>query len=258
MTSLDSRGTSFDFDSFEDATDSREIEDDTQEYSLTTTTTTTSSTKTSLSRSRSKSEIKELKDVFDRADKAKSGEIDRKSLREVLESDETRAVRRAKSGKFDVEELESLAEAIDVDKSGTTTFNELVQVLGAAETLSESPKVEDQKNAETENDEKESSVGSNEKHADVSEEPKKTEHEDWEAAERKYTTAALDRHRRNSAARRSVTMQKKSSPVADAKEKKNGDERTAAHPIVDDDKASVRVPSIRVDETDCACACLVM
>lgn len=211
-----------------------------------------------LKRARSKSEIDELRSAFDRADKAKSGEIDRDSLREVLKSDETRAVRKAKSGKFDVEELESLANAVDVDNSGTTSFNELVQVLGAAETLANSP----------------ASTSGNED-SKIVEDRKISEGDDeWEREEKKYTSGALVRHRRKSAARRSATCtttianSSDQTDVSTANAAVSGEERKSAAAggkvviqapkTTHDAEKCERVPSIRVDQNDCACTCLVM
>lgn len=237
-----------------------------------------------LRRTRSKSEIDELKAAFDRADKAKSGEIDRESLREVLSSDETRAVRKAKSGKFNADELEALARAVDVDNSGTTSFNELVQVLGAAEKIAGSPskhEEEDEDNdahpyekstteantrelgenvAATVTPSKTSENVDSKVAATLPKDLKTTDEtsDDWEQAEKQYTSAALVRHRRNSAARRSLAANNKDAAKVGSDCESSVDKITKHRRVEDEEKKGERVPSIRVEQSECACACVVM
>lgn len=212
-----------------------------------------------LSRVRSESELQEFKNEFDKEAKETS-EISRESVSRLLRRSKSRVVKRVLSrGKFDVSELEKLAIIRDSDNSNTSSFKELVEVLHAADSITneEEGKEDDDNLASTK-------MGSTDNGG-------KNDDDGWSKAEKMYTASTIERHHRRSSARRSLV------PLKVKEEKKVTEEDnkiSATEQVVEneeygkenkDEKISVEriikgVPHPRQSEAeDCACdVCVLM
>ena len=91
-----------------------------------------------MTRVRSKSELDELKDEFDHEDVEHKGEISGESVGRMLRKSKSRVVKRVLSGgKFGVSDIQTLAKVRDVNNSNTSSFKELVEVLHAADNITD-------------------------------------------------------------------------------------------------------------------------
>ena len=198
-----------------------------------------------MTRVRSKSELDELKDEFDREDVEHKGEISGESVGRMLRKSKSRVVKRVLSGgKFGVSELQTLAKIRDVNNSNTSSFKELVEVLHAADNITdeEGSKSEGTQLIDDNND-----------------------NDEWEKAEKRYTKSAIERHHRRSSAGRSIKV----AAVEQQQQEKKIDQAVEKNDIkqekkeLNEDEAVDRiirgVPHPKQNQAaDCACACVLM
>ena len=138
-----------------------------------------------MTRVRSKSELDELKDEFDREDVEHKGEISGESVGRMLRKSKSRVVKRVLSGgKFGVSDIQTLAKVRDVNNSNTSSFKELVEVLHAADNITD----------------EEGSKSEGTQLIDTN------DNDEWEKAEKRYTKSAIERHHRRSSAGRSIKV----------------------------------------------------
>lgn len=216
---------------------------------------------TTSSRMRSVSEIDELKREFEKADVSGTGALKKEELRSLLTSEKSRVVTRAKSGKFNVEDLHRIAQTVDVDNTGTTSFEQLVTVLDAADKLVST--TDQEFKGESVSEDTKRSDAKAEDPVDVLEKKKKTEDE-WSKAEKQFTSEALVRHHRRSSARRSLANKTEGVPKeassdpdkTDAKEEKK--EAKKEEGSANEERVLQRAPQTPDVTENCACACVVM
>ena len=198
-----------------------------------------------MTRVRSKSELDELKDEFDREDVEHKGEISGESVGRMLRKSKSRVVKRVLSGgKFGVSDIQTLAKVRDVNNSNTSSFKELVEVLHAADNITdeEGSKSEGTQLIDDNND-----------------------NDEWEKAEKRYTKSAIERHHRRSSAGRSIKV----AAVEQQQQEKKIDQAVEKNDIkqekkeLNEDEAVDRiirgVPHPKQNQAaDCACACVLM
>ena len=199
-----------------------------------------------MTRVRSKSELDELKDEFDREDVEHKGEISGESVGRMLRKSKSRVVKRVLSGgKFGVSDIQMLAKIRDVNNSHTSSFKELVEVLHAADNITDE---------EGKSEGKQQFIDKN-----------TNDHDEWEKAEKRYTKSAIERHHRRSSAGRSIKV----AAVEQQQQEKKIDQAVEKNDIkqekkeLNEDEAVDRiirgVPHPKQNQAaDCACACVLM
>ena len=201
-----------------------------------------------MTRVRSKSELDELKDEFDREDVEHKGEISGESVGRMLRKSKSRVVKRVLSGgKFGVSDIQILAKIRDVNNSHTSSFKELVEVLHAADNITDE---------EGKSEGKQQFIDKN-----------TNDHDEWEKAEKRYTKSAIERHHRRSSAGRSIKV------VAAVEQQQQQQQKKIEQAVEKNDMKQENVVSMNEDEAvdriirgvphpkqnnDCACACVLM
>ena len=196
-----------------------------------------------MTRVRSKSELDELKSEFDREDVEHKGEISGESVGRMLRKSKSRVVKRVLSGgKFGVSELQTLAKIRDVNNSNTSSFKELVEVLHAADNITdeEGSKSEGKQLVDDNND-----------------------NDEWEKAEKRYTKSTIERHHRRSSAGRSIKVaaveQQQEKKIDQAVEKTDIKQEKELNEDEAVDRIIRGVPHPKQNQAaDCACACVLM
>ena len=200
-----------------------------------------------MTRVRSKSELDELKDEFDREDVEHKGEISGESVGRMLRKSKSRVVKRVLSGgKFGVSDIQTLAKVRDVNNSNTSSFKELVEVLHAADNIT------DEEGSKSEGTQL---IDNN-------------DNDEWEKAEKRYTKSAIERHHRRSSAGRSIKVvaaveqqqQQQQKKIEQAVEKNDMKQEKVVSMNEDEavDRIIRGVPHPKQNNADCACACVLM